>query len=275
MKLRWSRVVALLVAPWLCLGAVVAGRLSSDTAPAAPVPSPAATSAPARVGPALVPAAPARPAPSAPARLLPISRELEKCLDRTPRSPDFHTLPVLPTLDGKGELDVVWRLTAGPNAPPDPRGGEMPTLDVHLDLDGLGAAHSIPLGTHPGRLYARELSVCEGAPRSHGPCSSIGRPAPMQGVVSELSVQDWTAYVHRKSVFWMLLRTRSSIVLLTATGPLVLNELDRGLCTPDLWRRILETPVAPAVVTREQVLVGDPATELDCVRADMDGRCTG
>jgi hypothetical protein len=84
------------------------------------------------------------------------------------------------------------------------------------------------------------------------------------------------AYSCGGAMRWMLVRTPASVLLFEATGFEAARDADRGLCTPNLWHQVLEVTIPPTALVRENVLVGDPPSTIDCGLADEgDGRCTG
>jgi hypothetical protein len=186
--------------------------------------------------------------------------------------PDVQAIPDFAEADG--ELRVTWHLPQG-QAPWAGIGEARPTTVVRLELEANGVRRTLAFGAHTGQLFARDLSVCRDAPRG-GPCGGSELLPAMQGVVSELSMQEWEGYLGRGAVRWMLVRTPSSVLLLKATGMEGLRDADRGLCLGNLWRPLLEITIAPTVIVREEVRLGDPPTTFDCTRSyEEDSRCAG
>lgn len=225
-----------------------------------------------------------RPIPSDDRRSMPASipahsllpAEVGACVARLPRAPDFHIITDFE--HASGDLRVTWTLT--PASPPRPDGRRVlqQAFGVRLDLEAGGIVRGEQLGVHAGHPYTRELSVCRSVPAGPGPCSGA-KPAPeMPGVLSELTVQDWEAYAHYSSTFWMLVRTPSSALLLRTKPDTTMGRLldDRLLCQPGEWQIAREILLGSTVRVSEQVLLGDPPKPFDCAAWDAyDGRCTG
>ncbi len=201
--------------------------------------------------------------------------EIAACVSRLPRAPDFHTISDFAHVDGN--LRVTWKLTLVPlSAPRDAIEPRSDDLRVRVDLEAGGVVHSELLGSYPGDLYALDLSVCRGAPIGQGPCSGAERAPELQGVISEFSLQDWLAYLPRSSVFWMLVRTPSSALLLHATTFEGRPLDDRHLCDPGVWQVSLEMKLGSTVEVSEEVLFTDPPGPYDCEEgSSRDMRCTG
>jgi hypothetical protein len=207
-------------------------------------------------------------------RLLPA--DVRACVARLPRAPDFHVITDFE--HAAGDLRVTWRLTPASSPHSDRPSKIQRAFGVRLDLEAGAIAHGEQLGVHAGHPYSRELSICRSAPAGSGPCSGTERAPEMPGVLSELTVQDWEAYVHHSSMFWMLVRTPSSALLLRTKPDVRMGRLldDRLLCEPGAWEVAREILLGTTLGVSEQVLLGDPPVPLDCIAWDeRDWRCTG